>query len=1439
MRKLVLVCLFIITFFSDSFSQRGKDGNYTVSAPNSVVNTYTSLTANASVGNTYISVTSNALNGAGFSGNLAQGDLILIHQSQGVSHYQDYYDPSIFSLDIDWYAPFAYGSTAYAYGHASDPYKYAELYGRVLDYMNAGNYELREVLSISGTTTINLTCGLEKNYTASGHVQVIRIPRYQDLTINAGASVTSPNWNGTTGGIVSVEVNGNLQLNGSINVSSKGFRGGQLNGNSETGSNTAHTEGPGNGDSSLGLNNSTKGGATGESIVGYTTEYSSIYIGYGRGAVGNGGGGGGIQNAGGGGGANIGSQIGYTGKGIPTPGYATFWNTEKAGMATTLSAGGGRGGYSYANAQNYGVTPYVGPNNTGWGGNARKENGGYGGHPLQYDANRIFFGGGGGAGGQDSGQGGQGGNGGGIALLTVYGNVTGSGSIVANGEVGQSTNPLNQTVSSSNKRKGNDGAGGGGAGGYIYFKALNSLPSTISLQADGGNGGTVNLLYFTGAFSTEKPELTGPGAGGAGGAIAYTAGTPTNSISGGAPGGTQSNGGQNPMSANFPMNGATSGGTGMTDLVAPIFDIIAQNDTICGSQSGTLTATTVGTFPSGSTIGWYTSQFGGTPVATGTTYNTPVLSTTTTYYVGNCPGTFRKPVKVVVGQNPVISGTAVITDATCTTGGSISGLTVSGGTGTLTYDWNGNSATGPSISNASTGSYTLTVTDASGCSSQSGPYTINGVGGPVISGTPTITAQTCNSNGTITGLTVSASVSISSYSWSGTTTTNQDLSAPAGSYTLTVTDANGCTAQSGPYTIGTAPVPSISGTAVIINANCNNGGSITGLTASSGVGALTYSWNGTSSSTIDTTNAAAGSYTLTVTDANGCTAQSGPYQINTDANPVISGTAVVTDATCTTQGSITGLSASGVGTLTYEWNSTTSSTIDLSNAANGNYTLTVTDGNGCSTQSGPYTINITGGPTISGTPVITDETCLHTGSITGLIVTGGTGTITYSWNSTITSSADLTNAPAGSYTLYVADGNGCISQSGPYTINQIAAPVISGTPTIVDATCSQGGSISGLTVTGGAQPYSYSWNSGTYTTLDIANAPAGSYTLTLTDNNGCIVTSGPYTIGSQGAVGISGTAVVAAATCTTGGSITGLSASGGSAPYTYEWNGISNPTADISNLQPGTYTLLIEDNNGCTVTSVTYTVNAPNLPVIGAPTSVANASCVQGGSILGVTVTNGAGPYQYSWNNGQYTTADILNAPAGTYTLTVTDANGCQVTGNAITIGQDVLVDAQFSYSPDPVFINETVQFNDESIGAITSWEWHIDTNTTVIQHPTHTFTQAGTYDVTLIVNDVNGCIDSITVTIEVLSELEVPNVITVNGDGVNDLFEIKGLTPNTKVIILNRWGELIYSSDNYDNTWDGKDKSGKYVTEGVYTYLVVKEDGNKKHGFVHVVLNN
>lgn len=1436
LRITTLVCA--CSFSTLLFSQRAKDGNNTVTAANSVVNTYTNVTANATAGATSVTVANNALTGGVFGGSLAQGDLVMIIQMQGASLAINS-DPSNGNWGANYHytIPVSYPSGNY--------FEYGNTFGAVSNYNNAGNFEVREVLSITGSTTITFTCGLEQSYTAAGHVQVVRIPRFADLTVNTGASIVASAWNGTTGGVVAAEVNGNLTLNANsfIDASALGFRGGVAQGTSITGSSSVHTNGGGNGNAYMGSDQVQNGGAKGEGIGGFTTEYGTYYSTYGTGAMANGGGGGGVQNAGGGGGGNVGVGT-HTGRGIPTPGYAAFWNLEFAGYSASVSPGGGRGGYALSqNDQNEAV---VGPNQAGWGGDTRKENGGYGGQTLTSSPTRMFMGGGGGAGGQDSGQGGSGGRGGGIVFLTVYGNISGTGTIRSNGQNGTNSNPLGQTPGLG-QRRGNDGAGGGGAGGYVFIKNMNPVPASITINANGGEGGDQDLRI--GAFGG-NPEAGGPGAGGSGGGIAITAGSPTQTVTGGTSGILMENGGTHSQIPNFPPNGATNGGAGLSSLPTQLFDLTASNQSLCSNQSTTLTATVTGTQPAGSTIGWYTAPFGGLPVATGLTFNTPVISSTTTYYVGLCPGTFRVPVTITIGASPSINGTAVIQDATCSTPGSITGLSASGGATPYTFDWNGTVTPSADLTNATAGSYTLTVTDNAGCSSQSGPYTINGVAGPTIDVTNMVIAdENCGSgDGSITGITASG-VATLTYSWSngaGNAVNATNLS--AGNYTLTVTDGNGCISQSGPHTVSNLGGPTVDVSGMTINDELCNGtlGSITGITAS-GTGTLSFSWDNGGGNLIDATGLAAGNYTLTVTDnATSCSVQTGPHTVGFVSGPSIDETnAVIADESCNgTLGSVTGITANGAG-LTFSWDNGGGNTVDATGLTQGAYTLTVTDGNGCTAVSTPQSVGFINGPAADASNVVVnDEGCNGAlGSITG-ITASGSGTLTYSWDNSPATTLDINNLNAGNYTLTVTDNaSGCTDQAGPFTVGVTGGPTVDASNVVVqDENCGSGdGSITGITASG-APTLIYAWSNGGGNALNAQNLSAGNYTLTVTDGNGCAVQSGPYTIGNTPGPSIDDSGIVFTEELCNGtlGSISGITASGSNLVYSWTNGGGNNLNA--SNLAAGQYSLTVTDNvSGCFDQGGPYTVGYIGNPTLNTNNVSTTSELCNGtlGSISGLSAS-GSGNLTYAWDNSTSTVLSPTGLTAGSYSVAVTDdATGCTATGGPFVINYVGGPQAGLNYSPQNPVMNQEVVFTDASIGNVIAWSWQVDTMTSNNENVNYTFTTEGVYNVTLTVIDQNGCTDAITVAINVLSDLSIPNVITPNKDGVNDYFELSGLLPNTQLLIVNRWGNLIYETSDYDNKWDGRDYSGNPVSEGVYTYVVTLPDGKQKHGFVHVVHGN
>ncbi|TDN39394.1 T9SS type A sorting domain-containing protein [Hymenobacter sp. UV11] len=527
-RAVVGLCLFLLVLSSlPAWAQQGKNGPGVITAAGTIVNVYTSLTADAAAGAATITVSSSTLTGSAFTGSLAAGDLLMLIQMQGATINT------------------AVGSSAY---------------GAVTAYNNAGRYELAEVRTVPNGTTVTLQCGLNNSYTATGNVQVVRVPRYTTLTLNANTSIVASAWNGARGGIVALEVQGTTTLStgAAINVSGLGFRGGAIHNQS-----TFPNGGTGYASTSALL-----GAEKGESIAGSSTTYDGLTGRYGRGAPANGGGGGNTHNAGGGGGANGGTGS-WTGTGNPNRGpgnaYDNAWNLEAASFATSTSSGGGRGGYTYSVTNQDAGT--VGPGSAAWGGDNRLNQGGFGGRPLDA-TNRLFFGGGGGAGDENNGVGSAGANGGGLIYLLSGGNLDGSSaSLQANGAAAANAGS-------------NDAAGGGGGGGAIGLNISGTIAAGATVSATGGTGGTTN--------SATDNEAEGGGGGGGGGYISSAVAVPTLTVAAGANGISIS-----ASLTEFPPNGTTAGAAGTTTIAAQPDQcaIVADATT---TLSGPTAATVVG-----------------------------------------------------------------------------------------------------------------------------------------------------------------------------------------------------------------------------------------------------------------------------------------------------------------------------------------------------------------------------------------------------------------------------------------------------------------------------------------------------------------------------------------------------------------------------------------------------------------------------------------------------------------------------------------------------------------------------------------------------------------------------------------------------------------------------------------------------------------------------
>jgi hypothetical protein len=522
----------ILLFFGLTLhAQRGKNNDAIITATGSIVNEYARLTADVNAGSTTIVSSSITLNDNNrFTSALSAGDLLLIIQMQG------------------------------AQINASDEPNF----GAITQYNNAGNYEWAEVKSVTFPSTIELNCGLQNSYSSWGNTQIIRVPRYRQLSINGSGSITAPQWNGQTGGVVVIETDKTLSLTSAnaIDASGKGFRGG-----ADPTPTLAQF-----GVLNYANSNNEYGAEKGESIAGSQSDYVNWGFPFCKGAPANGGGGGNAHNAGGGGGANAGNPALYTGNGNPdisNTAWITAWNLESANFANSTSSGGGRGGYTFSSGNINALT--LPPGNPSNGGDYRRNNGGLGGKPLDYSGQRVFMGGGGGAGEENGDDGGNGGNGGGIVMIRSFDAINGSGSIKANGANGGNTTPgfING---------GNDGAGGGGGGGAVLINSSLSI-SGISIETKGGNGGNQDLPL-------NSTEGEGPGGGGGGGYVQLSHALANVNVNGGANGTTDGN-----TLTEFPPNGATKGGNGQISVATALPELVAAGDTACLGSAAALVVT--------------------------------------------------------------------------------------------------------------------------------------------------------------------------------------------------------------------------------------------------------------------------------------------------------------------------------------------------------------------------------------------------------------------------------------------------------------------------------------------------------------------------------------------------------------------------------------------------------------------------------------------------------------------------------------------------------------------------------------------------------------------------------------------------------------------------------------------------------------------------------
>jgi len=553
--------------------------------------------------------------------------------------------------------------------------------------------------------------------------------------------------------------------------------------------------------------------------------------------------------------------------------------------------------------------------------------------------------------------------------------------------------------------------------------------------------------------------------------------------------------------------------------------------------------------------------------------------------------------------------------------------------------------------------------------------------------------------------------------------------------------------------------PSVSISATHISCNGISDGSAT-ASATNGTSPYNYLWNtGATNATIN--GLAIGTYSVTITDNNGIT-DSTSVTI-TQPTILVSNAIVDSNTTCNgfSDGGATASATGGTGLYTYTW-SNGATNASITGVTADTYSVTITDANGC-TDSTSVTITE---PTalVASSIVDSNTTCngLANGGATASAA-GGTSPYSYTWSNGATN-ASITGAVAGMYSITITDNSGC-TDSTSITITE---PALLEATTVADSNISCNGLTDGgatASTTGGTGPYTYAWSNGS-SNASITGINAGTYSVTVTDHNGC--TDSASVIITEPALIIAATIVDSNISCngfSNGGAT--ASATGGTSPYTYVWSN-ADTTVSITGIIASTYSVTITDHNGCT-DSASVIITEPT-PLVTSTIVDSNTTCsgnMDGGATS--SASGGTGNYTYAWNNSA-TTVSITGVSANTYTVTITDANGCS---NIETV--NILVEDTIR----PVVITQNIDVYLDINGNSTISTTDIDNGSSdacgiqsmQLDITSFNCNNMGSNTVELKVTDVNGNSDSTTATVTVLDTLAP----TINGQNINAYLDANG----------------------------------------------------------------
>ena len=782
-----------------------------------------------------------------------------------------------------------------------------------------------------------------------------------------------------------------------------------------------------------------------------------------------------------------------------------------------------------------------------------------------------------------------------------------------------------------------------------------------------------------------------------------------------------------------------------------------------------------------------------------------------------CTSTRTYVVDTIVGATDFFPSQTT-SNETCSTGNDGSIDVTIGSSGNFTYLWS-NGVTTEDLNNVSNGTYSLTVTNDVGCF-QNLSYTVNITPGiKSINTNEVIVNESCSgADGSITVNPVGGTAPYS-YSWSTSSTTASTANLSAGTYFLIVTDQNGCY-DNKTYNVGfTGGQTSFNIARTINNATCSGSDGAIFLSTTGGVWPYTYQWS-TGVTTQNIVNVTAGNYTVTVTDARGCFSTDN-FTISQNVGQTTFNLAnFFVQPSCGNTGGVIFQSLGGGNPpYTYQW-SNGATTQDLTGLSAGTYTCTITDVNGCFMDTS-YTLAIVPAQTsFNVVQNIADESCNGNDGSINLSIGGGVGPYTFQWSDGSTSQ-DLNNVSAGSYTVTITDAAGCWDTR---VYNIVFTPGLSSAINIsggvTSATCVLNNGAITANPSGGTAPYTYVWSNGA-TTQSISNINTGNYTVTVSDQNGCYnirnyfvpldtTVAANYQINST---------VVNESCLLNDGSIILNTIFGGTGNFTYLWsNGstVQNP----SGLSAGTYSLTINDQNGCSGNGffiVGFNPTNANFLVLD---SIVNEACGQNNGLISINVSGGSGLYSYLWSNGD--TASVASGlPAGTYNVTIADTNGCATQQSYSLINLPGPATPLISQVQDTLISSQAV-----------SYQWFFNGN--IIAGATsqsHVYTQSGYYYVQI--SDDRGCIsisDSVMVTVIGIPDVDPEATVNVFPNPFNDYLDVVFSSVNSKnatVRVENMLGQSVYQKQIQGDLFDFRMRIDMgNLNAGMYLFSIETENG-------------